>query len=164
LLPSRSTRRPHATKLPQVPGFLSLTLAVAKLYLLARGDPAQLPDPEPLPPLEPSVEDDLWEVDRRSKARRQIISALIDGQPTFHQAAAGFRDINANLPDKVRRRRPPRYTEEEWAYRQVIQYVWVEFRENRHAPAQADEWVARLEAELQEQFRHDVGPPPAPGS
>jgi hypothetical protein len=69
----------------------------------------------------------------------------------LRQAAAHFRDIDAELPDEARRRwRPPQYTEEEWPYRQVLNAVHVEFAANRRAPAQAKEWVARLEPELRE--------------
>ena len=89
--------------------------------------------------------------------------ALLDGRLTLRQAAAQFRDIDADLPDKARRWRPPEYTEEEWLYRRVIASVHTEFAHRRRAPAQAEEWVCRLEAELREHLRHTGAPPPAPG-
>ena len=60
---------------------------------------------------------------RRWEARRQAAWALLDGRLTFRQAAARFRDIDAELPYEARGRRPPQYSEEEWPYRQVISYV-----------------------------------------
>jgi hypothetical protein len=90
-----------------------LPLAAGALYLLARADPTPL-DPEALTApwllaeLEPSLEEGVLRADRRSEARRQVTLALIDGRLTLTQAAAHFRDIDAELPDETRRRwRPP---------------------------------------------------------
>jgi hypothetical protein len=88
-----------------------------------------------------------------------VTFALLDGRLTLRQAAAQFRDIDADLPDTARRWRPSEYTAEEWPYRQVISYVHTELVAHRRAPAQAHEWVARLEAELREHLR----PKGAPG-
>jgi hypothetical protein len=93
---------------------------------------------------------------RRWEARRQAAWALLDGRLTFRQAAARFRDIDAELPDEARRRRPPQYTEEEWPYRQVLSYVHTELVTRRGAPAEAEAWVARLEAELREYLRQNA--------
>ena len=90
---------------------------------------------------------------RRWEARRQAAWALLDGRLTLRQAAARFRDIDAELPYEARGRRPPQYSEEEWPYRQVISYVHTELVTRRGAPAQAEAWVARLEAELREHRR-----------
>jgi hypothetical protein len=62
------------------------------------------------------------------------------------------------LGGQDRRWRPPWYTEEEWPYRQVISAVHTEFAHWRRAPAQAEAWVARLEAELREHLRRDGTP------
>jgi hypothetical protein len=146
--------------------FLYLTpLALAGIiYLLARADRTGvnhelIADPWPLAAIEPSFEEGVLRADRRSEARRQVTLALIDGRLTLTQAAAHFRDIDAELPDETRRRwRWPQYTEEEWPYRQVINAVRVEFASNRRAPAQADEWGARLEAELRQHLRLGFAP------
>jgi hypothetical protein len=91
---------------------------------------------------------------------------LIDGRLTLPQAVAQFRDIDAEVSDKARHWRLPLYTEEEWPYRLVISYVQTELAGVRRAPEQAQEWVARLEAELREHLRHASprlhrGPEPA---
>ena len=135
-----------------------LALAAA-LYLLARADRPgldhePLTDPWPLAALDPSPLEETRRAERRTAARRQVTLALIDGHCTLRQAAAHFRDIDAELPDESRRRwRPPWYTEEEWTYRQVLSYVHTELVAHRGAPAQAEAWVARLEAELREDLR-----------
>jgi serine/threonine protein kinase len=87
---------------------------------------------------------------RRNEAKRQVADALLGGRLTLRQAAARFRDIDADVSAKARRWRPPEYTEEEWTYRQVISYVDAELAGPRRTPALAQEWVARLEAELRE--------------
>jgi hypothetical protein len=102
--------------------------------------------------MRPSFRLFLW---RRWEARRQAAWALLDGRLTFRQAAARFRDIDAELPYEARRRRPPQYTEEEWPYRQVLSYVHTELVAHRGAPAEAEAWVTRLEAELREQLGPD---------
>jgi hypothetical protein len=93
---------------------------------------------------------------RRWEARRQAAWALLDGRLTLRQAAARFRDIDAELPYEARGRRPPQYTEEEWPYRQVLSYVHTELVARRGAPAQAEAWVARLEAEMRGHLRGDA--------
>ena len=149
-------------------GWLPLALAAATLYLVVRANLTQLDqglltDPELLKALDPSVEDELRLAERRWEAKRQVICALIDVCLTLRKAAAQFRDLDVGLPLKAQAQRPPQYSEEEWACRQVIAFVHGELAGIRQAPAQAEERVARLEAEFQEQFRHDVGPPPARG-
>jgi hypothetical protein len=144
-------------------GLPPLALAAA-FYLLARADRAEydrelLIDPWPLAALDPSPLEETRRADQRWQARRQVTLALIDGRLTLRQAAAHFRDIDAELPEATRRRwRPPQYTEAEWPYRQVLNAVQVEFTGNRRAPAQAEEWVARLEAELREYLRQNAAP------
>jgi hypothetical protein len=135
-----------------------LALVTGALYLLTRTDLAQLDqealtDPWLLMARDQPAEEEIRGVNQRSEVKRQVIDALLDGRLTLHQAAAQFRDINAAGPDKAQSWRPPRYTEEEWLYRQVIVYVHVELADHRRAPAQAAEWVARLEAELREHLR-----------
>jgi hypothetical protein len=147
-----------------------LALAAATLYPLARGnlgrpEQQQLTEPWPLTALDPDADEVRWTV-RRHEAKRQVTCALIDGRLTLRQAAAQFRDINADSPDTARHWRQSEYTAEEWPYRQVIAFVQVEFEVNRRAPAQAQAWVARLEAEMREHLRRDSGPrlQPRPGA
>jgi hypothetical protein len=145
-----------------------LARAAGALYLLARADPTPL-DPEgltapwPLTALDPDTDEGIRRAGRRSEAKRQVIYALIDGRLTPQQAVAQFRYIDAGLPDGARRGRPPEYTEEEWPCREVISYVHAEFAFIRGAPAQAEAWVARLEAELLGQRRPEGASPPATG-
>jgi hypothetical protein len=120
-------------------------------------------EPWPLTAPDPDADGEIrWAV-RRQEAKRQVTCALIDGRLTLRQAAAQFRDIDADLPDKARRWRPPEYTEEEWPYRQVISYVDAELAGPRGAPALAQEWVARLEAELRGDRQPEGASPPATG-
>jgi hypothetical protein len=154
---------------PSFRTFLYLTpLALAAaLYLLARADRARLDhgpltESWPLAAFEPSFEEGVLRADRRSEAKQQVTDALIEGRLTLRQAAARFRDIDADLPPTGQPPRPPGYSEEEWSCRQVITYVEGEFVVNRRAPALAQEWVARLEAELREQLRHAGAPRPHP--
>jgi hypothetical protein len=99
--------------------------------------------------LNQDAEGDIGWAHRRAEAKQQVIGALLDGHLTLRQAAAQFRDIDRNAPAQVRGLRPPYCaTAEEWACQQVIIYVHVEFAVKRRAPAQAAEWVCRLEAEL----------------
>jgi hypothetical protein len=147
--------------------WLPLTLVAATLTLLARGHLAQLSqgtliDPELLKALEQSVEEELRLAERRWEDKQQVTCALLKGRLTLREAAARFRDIDVGIPLKAQAQRPPQYSEEEWACRQVIAFVHGELAGNRQAPAQAEEWVARLEAEYQKHFRHGIGPPPAP--
>ena len=146
-----------------------LALAVAALYLLTRADLAE-PDPVPfaepwlLEALAPSADEEVVRrADQRSEAKQQVACALIDGRLTLRQAAAQFRDLDADSPDTARRWRPSEYTEEEWPYRQVIAYVRAEFEATRRAPAQAEAWVARLEAELRGDRQPEGASPPATG-
>jgi hypothetical protein len=127
-------------------------------------DPELFTGPALLTALDGSAGEEIRRAGRRSEARRQIACALIDGRLTLQQAAAQFQVIDAGVGDQARRWRPPEYTEEEWPYRQVISSVRAEFEVNRRAPAQAEAWVCRLEAELREHLRHTGAPPPAPGS
>jgi hypothetical protein len=135
-----------------------LALAAGALYLLARADPAGL-DPEALSEswllatLDQSVEEGVWRADQRMEAKRPVIFALLDGRLTLRQAAARFREIDADRPAKARGWRSPERTEEEGACLQVISYVDSEFAIRRRAPALAKAWVSRLEAELWGQRR-----------
>jgi hypothetical protein len=80
---------------------------------------------------------------------RYAAEALFDGRLTLRQATAHFREIGSTAPPQVRDLRPPYCaTEEKWACQQVIIYVHAELALKRWAPAQAAEWVCRLEAEL----------------
>ena len=147
---------------------LPLALAAATLYLVVRANLTQLDqglltDPELLKALQQSVEEELRLAERRWEAKRQVICALIDGRLTLRQAAAQFRDIDVGIPLKAQAQRPPQYSEEEWACRQVIAFVHGELAGNRQAPAQAEEWVARLEAEFQENLQPGEARPPAVG-
>jgi hypothetical protein len=142
-----------------------LALAAATLYLVVRANLTQLhqgllTDPELLKALQQSVEEELRLAERRWEAKRQVICALIDGRLTLRKAAAQFRDIDVGIPLKAQAQRPPQYSEEEWACCQVIAFVHGELASIRQAPAQAEEWVARLEMELQEHLRHDGAAPP----
>jgi hypothetical protein len=135
-----------------------LALAAGALYLVTRADLAQLDhealtDPWLLMARDQPGEEEVGRVNQRSEVKHQVIDALLDGRLTLEQAVARFRDINAGLPDRAQNWRPPWYTEEEWLYRQVIVYVHVELADHRRAPAQAREWVSRLEAELREHLR-----------
>jgi hypothetical protein len=149
--------------------FLSpLALAAGALYLLTRAalaqpDPELFTEPSLLTALDPSAGEEVRRADRRLEAKRQVTCALIDGRLTFQQAAAQFQAINAGVGDQARRWRLPEYTEEEWPYRQVISAVRAELATNRGAPAQAEAWVARLEAELREHLRHASAPRLHPG-
>jgi hypothetical protein len=100
--------------------------------------------------LDDAVEEELRWAERRAEAKGQVIRALIDGRLVFQQAVARFQAIDAEGGGQARRWRPPEYTEQEWPYRQVISAVHTEFAHRRRAPAHAEEWVARLEAELRE--------------
>jgi hypothetical protein len=157
---------------PSFRTFLCLTpLALAAaLCLLARGnwgwpDQQRLTDPWPLEALDQPIEEEGWWADRRAasrrrwEAKRQVTQALLDGRLTFRQAAARFRHIDAELPE-ARGWRQRQYTEEEWPYHQVISYVHTELVAHRRAPAQAEEWVARLGQEFREHFGHAPGLPP----
>jgi hypothetical protein len=149
------------------PPFLCLTrlaLVVAALYPLARlslgwTDRQRPTESWVVTALDQPVEEERWWAERRAEslrrweARRQVAWTLLDGRLTFRQAAARFRDIDAELPSEARGRRPPQYSEEEWPYRQVLSYVHTELVAHRGAPAQAEAWVARLEAELREDLR-----------
>jgi hypothetical protein len=143
-------------------------LALAAIvYLLVRADRTGvnhelIADPWPLAAPDPSSGEEVRRADRRSEAKWQVARDLIDGRLTLRQAGARFRDIDADLPNEARSWRSPRYTEEEWPYRQVISYVDAELKWHRRAPAQAVEWVTRLEAELREQLRHAGAPRPHP--
>jgi hypothetical protein len=112
--------------------------------------------------LDPDADEIRWTV-RRHEAKRQVTCALLDGRLTLRQAAAQFRDLDADLPDKARRWRPSKYSEEEWPSRQVMAYVQAEFEANRRAPARAQEWVARLEAELRGDRQPEGASPSATG-
>jgi hypothetical protein len=140
-----------------------LVLAAA-LYLLVGGNQGRpdregLTEPWPLTALDQSGPEESWWADRRAEslrrweARRQVAWALLDGRLTLRQAAARFRALDAELPYEARGWRPSQYTEEEWPYCQVISYVHTELVAHRRAPAQAEAWVARLEAEMREQLR-----------
>ena len=150
--------------------FLCLTLLAlaAALYLLTRAVPAgrapePLPEPWWLTALNQDAEGDIGWAHRRAEAKQQVIGGLIDGRLTLRQAAAQFRDIDADVSAKARGWRPPEYTEEEWPYRQVISYVDAELAGPRRAPALAQEWVARLEAELRGDRQPEGASPPATG-
>jgi hypothetical protein len=108
--------------------------------------------------LDQTVEEEVWEADRRHEAKRLAVCAPLDGRLTLRQAAGQFRDLDVGLPPKAQAQRPPEYTEEEWACRQVIAFVAGELAGRRQAPAQAQECVCRLEAELREQLRWDGAP------
>jgi hypothetical protein len=133
---------------------LPLFALAAALYLLTRAVPAgRAPEPPPEPwwmtALNQDAEGEIGRAHRRAEAKQQVIGALTDGRLTLRQAAAHFREIDGNAPAQARGLRPPCCaTEEEWACQQVIIYVHVEFALKRRAPAQAAEWVRRLEAEL----------------
>jgi hypothetical protein len=140
----------------------------ATLYPLARGnlgrpEQQQLTEPWPLMLLDPDADGEVRWAGRRHEAKRQVTLALIDGRLTLRQAAAQFRDIDADSPDTARRWRPSEYTAEEWPYRRVIAYVRAEFEATRRAPAQAEAWVARLEAELRGDRQPEGASPPATG-
>src|SRR5262245_55968683 len=89
---------------------LLLTLAAGALCLPFHADPRS-PDPQrfaepwPLLVLNPSGEEESRQADRRAEARRrwqakrQVARALLDGGLTLPQAAARYRDIDADLPD-----------------------------------------------------------------
>ena len=127
---------------------LPFALAAATLSLLAPTDLAPLTDPELLKAPDPSGEEEVWRALRRCEDKWQVTGALLDGRLTLRQAAARFLDIDAGRSAKARGWRPPQWTEEEWVYRQVISYVQVAVEANRRPPAQSQEWVSRLEAEL----------------
>jgi hypothetical protein len=145
-----------------------LALAAATLYLLARASRAQL-DQGPLPDswlltaLDPSGAEEIRWAEQRWEAKRHVTWALLDGRLTLRQAAARFRDIDTDWPARPPLRRPPRYTEEEWACEQVIIFVHAELALRRRAPAQARTWVCRLEAELWGQRRPRGASPLATG-
>src|SRR5262245_35474184 len=143
--------------------FLPLALAAATLYLVVRANLTQLDqglltDPELLKALDPSVEDELRLAERRWEAKQQVTCALLEGRLTLRGAAARFRDIDVGIPLKAQAQRPPQYSEEEWACRQVIAFVHGELAGIHQAPAQAEVWVARLEVEFQKHFRHGGDP------
>jgi hypothetical protein len=140
-----------------------LALAAGVLSLLARAglgwpDQQRLTESWLLAALDQSIDEEVAKTRRCLEAKRQVARALIDGRLTPQQAAAQVRNLNADLPDKVRRWRPPEYTEEEWTYRQVIDYVHLELTAAQRVPAQAQEWVSRLEAEFRE-YRRNVSAP-----
>ena len=140
---------------------LPLALAAATLHLLSRSDLAPFTDPELIKALAPSVEEEIQQAERRWEAKRQVTCELLDGGLTLRQAAARFRAIDVDVPFKARAQRPPGYTEEEWACRQVIAFVEGELAGIRQAPAQAKEWVTRLEAELRGHPQPGGAPTPA---
>jgi hypothetical protein len=163
LSPSRNKHRPQRLSFRALLCLPPLALVAGALYLLPRADLAQLnreavTDPWPLSALDQSAGQEIGLAERLTEAKRQVTRSLIDGHLTFQQAAAQFQAINAGLPDKGRRWRPLLYTEEEWPYRQVIFFVHYELTYHRRAPAQAEVWVARLEAELREYLRRDAAP------
>jgi hypothetical protein len=134
----------------------ALTLAVGALSVLAVARLAGLGlEPVRLALEHRSVEEEVQGAGRRSEAKRQFTRALLEGRLTLAQAAARFRDMDADLPEEARRWRPPWYTEEEWSYRQVVSFVRAELAARRRPPAEAEAWVSRLEAELEEHLRHD---------
>ena len=144
-----------------------LALAAGALSLLGRADragpgPESLAEPWLLTALHQSAEEKTRGAVRRWEAKRQVTFAVLGGRLTLRQAAAQFRDIDAEVSDKAKDWRPPEYTEEEWTYRQVISYVDAELAGPRRAPALAQEWVARLEAELREHLRRGREPTGGP--
>jgi hypothetical protein len=144
-----------------------LALAAGALCLVAGVQPGGaghqgLTETWPLLALDRSLDEEVRKTSQCLQAKRQVARALIEGRLTPQEAVARFRDITAGLPDKVRGWRPPEYTEEEWANRQVIGYVELELTANRRTPAQAEEWVCRLEAEFREHLRSDRFPRSCP--
>jgi hypothetical protein len=140
-----------------------LALAAGALYQATRGDQAQLDretfaDPWLLLALGQPGAEEVRRANQRAEVRCQVINELLDGHLTLPQTAAQFRDINTEQPENLRNWHPPWYTEEEWPYRQVIDYVYVELAFHRRAPAQAQEWVARLEAELRKHLQTGAAP------
>src|SRR5262249_34016381 len=146
-----------------LPCLLPLALAAATLSLLAPTDLAPLTDPELLKALDPSGEEELWRAQRRWEDKRHVTGALLDGRLTLRQPTARFRDIDADRPDRARHWRPPQWTDDAGAYRQVSAFVVGELAGRRQAPALAQEWVSRLEAELGgDRPPEGASPPPAP--
>src|SRR5262249_5081933 len=138
-----------------------LALAAATLYLLARADLAgrdqeSFTDHGLLPPLDPSAEEERRWGDRRWGAKRRGNPGRLGRRPTLAHGAARFRDMDAHLPEEARGWRPAGWTEEEWPYRQVLSFVQAELALHRGTPAQAEEWVTRLEAELREHLRPEA--------
>ena len=90
---------------------------------------------------------------QRCTAKEDSARALIAGQLTLLEAAAGFRDVNASWP-KARAVVQQAYTGLPYEHalcRQVIAYAEVELRGQRSA--QKDRVLDRLEAELAEHLR-----------
>src|SRR5262249_54829483 len=106
---------------------------------------------------------EIGKASRCLQAKRQVACALIEGRLTPRQAAAQFQDLDACLPEKLRRWRPPGYTAEEWACRQVIAFVEGELAGRRQVPAQGQAWVSWLRAELRGDRTPEGASPPATG-
>jgi hypothetical protein len=162
--------RQETTMRPRLGTFLflfPLALAAGALCLLARAgvtglDQGPLTDLWSLTAQDQRLDEEVRWTDRRREAKQEVLAALLDGRLTLLQAATRFRAIDIDLRGKVRRWHPPEYSEEEWACRQVIAFAQVELAEHRRAPAQAEEWVRRLEVELREHRRMVEPPCPRP--
>ena len=90
---------------------------------------------------------------QRCKAKEDSARALIAGQLTLLEAAAGFRDVNASWP-KARTFLQQAYAGLPYEHalcRQIIAYAEAELR--HQGSAQKDSVLHRLEAELAEHLR-----------
>ena len=94
---------------------------------------------------------------RRLQAKYAVVTELLAGRLTLLEAAANFRDLDADLSE-ARDRLVQQYQGVPYEValcRQVIEYARGELR--LRAPEQVESVVARLEAELQARLECEAG-------
>jgi hypothetical protein len=129
--------------------------------------PTERPDsyaePEPLSEWHQKIEeglqldDDLERAMQRHEAKEAIVAEVIAERLTLLEAAAKFRDLNANWPRASHwlQQRYPGVPYELALCRQIIDQVSIELRQRN--PERSDRVVARLEAELQAHLKCETG-------
>jgi hypothetical protein len=93
--------------------------------------------------------EDLWAVQHRHAAKEAVAEEAAAGRLTLLEAAARFRDLDADLPEEQRRALRlalPAGSDEERSCRQVLYYVEASLRGRPDGPAA----LGRLKAQLDE--------------
>jgi len=103
------------------------------------------------------LDDNLERAMRRREAKEAIVAEVIADRLTLLEAAARFRDLNANWPRASHwlQQRYPGVPYELALCRQIIDQVCIELRQ--WAPERRDRIVTRLEAEMQTHLESEAG-------
>ena len=129
--------------------------------------PTERPDsyaePEPLSEWHQKIDegqqldDDLERAMQRHEAKEAIVAEVIAERLTLLEAAAKFRDLNANWPRASHwlQQRYPGVPYELALCRQIIDQVRLELRQ--YDPERSDRVGTRLEAELQAHLKCETG-------